>query len=67
MCSVSTLKTGWKSPYNGRSPNLTPAALSRQLKESEAQMHEHAKNPEFEQAATLRDQLAEIKQQEFVT
>jgi excinuclease ABC subunit B len=47
--------------------NLTPAALSRKLKQLEAQMHEHAKNLEFEEAAALRDQLAEIKQQAFVT
>ncbi|NND69003.1 MAG: excinuclease ABC subunit B, partial [Halioglobus sp.] len=47
--------------------NLTPAALSRKLKQLEEQMHEHAKNLEFEEAAALRDQLAEIKQQAFVT
>ena len=46
---------------------LTPAALSRKLREMEAQMHEHAKNLEFEEAAALRDQLAEIKQQAFVS
>lgn len=47
--------------------NLTPAALSRKLEQLEAQMHEHAKNLEFEEAAALRDQLTEIKQQAFVT
>ncbi len=54
-------------PYAQEMANLTPAALSRKLKELEAQMHEHAKNLEFEEAAALRDQLAEIKQQAFVT
>jgi excinuclease ABC subunit B len=45
---------------------LTPAALARKLKQLEAQMHEHAKNLEFEDAAALRDQLAELKQLAFV-
>jgi len=45
---------------------LTPAALSRKLKQMETQMLEHAKNLEFEEAAALRDQLAEVKQQVFV-
>jgi excinuclease ABC subunit B len=47
--------------------NLSPAALSRKLKQLEAQMHEHAKNLEFEEAAALRDQLTEIKQAVFLT
>ena len=46
---------------------LTPAALSRKLKQLEAKMHEHAKKLEFEEAASLRDQLVEIKQLAFVT
>ena len=40
---------------------LTPAALSRKLKQLENQMYEHARNLEFEEAAALRDQLTEIK------
>ena len=47
--------------------NLSPAALARKLKQLEAQMHEHAKNLEFEEAAALRDQLAEIKHLAFVS
>ncbi len=46
---------------------LSPAALARKLEQMEARMHEHAKNLEFEEAATLRDQLTEIKQQTFMT
>ena len=46
---------------------LTPAALSRKLKQMETQMQEHAKNLEFEEAAALRDQLTEIKQQAFIS
>jgi excinuclease ABC subunit B len=45
---------------------LTPAALARKLKQLEAQMQEHARNLEFEDAAALRDQLAELKQLAFV-
>ena len=45
---------------------LSPAALSRKLKQLEFQMQEHAKNLEFEQAAALRDQVAEIKQLAFL-
>ena len=47
--------------------NLSPAALSRKLQQMEAQMLEHAKNLEFEEAARLRDQVAELKQQAFVS
>ncbi|KAA1192423.1 excinuclease ABC subunit UvrB [Pseudohalioglobus sediminis] len=46
---------------------LSPAALSRKLKQLESQMQEHAKNLEFEEAAALRDQLAEIKQAAFLS
>jgi excinuclease ABC subunit B len=44
---------------------LSPKALARRFEQMEQQMHEHAKNLEFEQAAALRDQLAELKQQAF--
>ncbi len=46
---------------------LSPAALARRLEQMEAKMHEHAKNLEFEEAAALRDQLTEIKQQAFLS
>ncbi|MEH6585989.1 MAG: excinuclease ABC subunit UvrB [Halioglobus sp.] len=45
---------------------LSPAALSRKLKQLESQMQEHAKNLEFEEAAALRDQLTEFKQLAFL-
>ena len=47
--------------------HLSPAALARKLKQLESQMQEHARNLEFEQAAALRDQLAEIKHMAFVS
>ncbi len=46
--------------------SMTPAALSRKLAELENMMAEHAKNLEFEQAAAVRDQIAELKQIAFV-
>jgi len=52
--------------YGADMLKLTPAALSRKLKEMEAKMYEHAKNLEFEEAAALRDRLTEIKQQAFL-
>ncbi len=53
--------------YSADIAKMSPAALSRKLKEMETQMHEHAKNLEFEEAAALRDQLVEIKQLAFVS
>ncbi len=52
--------------YAAEVMNLTPAALARKLKQMENQMMEAAKNLEFEEAARLRDQVAEIKQQAFL-
>ncbi len=46
--------------------SMTPAALSRKLAELENTMAEHAKNLEFEEAATVRDQITELKQIAFV-
>ena len=54
-------------PYSTEVANLSPKALARKLKQLESQMHEHAKNLEFEQAAAMRDQLAEIKQLAFMS
>ena len=47
--------------------SMTPAALSRKLTELENTMAEHAKNLEFEEAAAVRDQIAELKQIAFVS
>ena len=55
-----------KAAYAAEIVNLTPAALARKIDQLEAQMLEHAKNLEFEEAAQLRDQLSEIKQVAFV-
>jgi len=52
--------------YGADLARLSPAALARKLKQVEAKMQEHAKNLEFEEAAALRDQLAELKQAAFL-
>jgi excinuclease ABC subunit B len=39
--------------------------LSKRIKQLEKQMLEHARNLEFEKAARVRDQLAQLKQQAF--
>lgn len=46
--------------------SMTPAALSRKLAELENNMAAHAKNLEFEEAAAVRDQIAEFKQIAFM-
>ncbi len=53
--------------YSTEIAHLSPAALARKLKQLEGQMQEHARNLEFEEAAAIRDQLAEIKQAAFVS
>ena len=55
-----------KLSYGAEVLDLTPAALARKLKQMEAKMHEHAKNLEFEEAANLRDEVAQIKQLAFL-
>ena len=52
--------------YSTDVASLSPTALARRFADIEKQMQEHAKNLEFEEAAALRDQLAELKQQAFL-
>jgi len=40
---------------------MTPAQLEKQVGKLEEQMHEHARNLEFEEAARLRDQIRHIQ------
>ena len=42
---------------------MSPAQLARSLKKLEADMHAHARNLEFEQAAQVRDEIGRLKQQ----
>ncbi len=53
--------------YADSETDLSPAALSKKIKSMEEQMHQHAKDLEFEQAAALRDQLKKIKARVFVS
>jgi len=52
--------------YGAELAKLSPAAMARKLAQLEDKMHEHAKNLEFEEAAALRDQVAELKQLAFL-
>ncbi len=54
-----------RAAYSAEVANLSPKALARKLEQLEAQMLSHAKNMEFEEAAKLRDQVAELKQLAF--
>ena len=40
---------------------MTPAQMSKRIRELEKQMHQHAKNLEFEEAARVRDELKELQ------
>jgi excinuclease ABC subunit B len=44
---------------------MTEKDIGREIKRLERQMQEHAKNLEFEQAARVRDQLADLKKKVF--
>jgi excinuclease ABC subunit B len=52
--------------YSTEVARLSPAALARKLQQMEAKMQEHARNLEFEQAAAMRDQLAQVRQLAFI-
>ena len=55
-----------RAAYAQDMASLTPAALSRKIKQLETEMMEHAKNLEFEKAAAVRDQITEYKQFAFM-
>jgi excinuclease ABC subunit B len=42
---------------------LTPKALEQKIQELEAQMYSHAQNLEFEQAAAVRDEIHQLREQ----
>ncbi|KTD07767.1 excinuclease ABC subunit UvrB [Legionella jamestowniensis] len=46
---------------------LPPDKLAKEIKVLEKQMHQHAKNMEFEQAAKVRDQLLALKEQLIIS
>jgi len=42
---------------------LSPQQLSAAIKKLEAQMYKHAQNLEFEEAARVRDQIGQLREQ----
>jgi excinuclease ABC subunit B len=44
---------------------MAPEALSRKLNQLEKQMHQHARNLEFEQAAAIRDKIRRLRDANF--
>ncbi|MFV0568941.1 MAG: UvrB/UvrC motif-containing protein, partial [Citrobacter portucalensis] len=42
--------------------DMTPKALQQKIHELEGQMMQHAQNLEFEEAATIRDQLHQLRE-----
>jgi len=43
--------------------SMTPAQLDKKISSLDKEMHEHAKNLDFEQAAAIRDQIKKIRQE----
>ncbi|PAT34005.1 excinuclease ABC subunit UvrB [Vandammella animalimorsus] len=54
-----------QAAYTGELLEMSEKDASREIKRLEKQMHEHARNLEFEQAAALRDKLAQLRQHLF--
>ena len=46
--------------------SMSPAKLAKVFKTLEAKMHQHAKNLEFEEAASTRDELTRLKEISFI-
>jgi excinuclease ABC subunit B len=63
--SAGTGRRGGKRGQGAAVVDLKPEALARQMKRLEAQMHKHARNLEFEEAARLRDEIERLKQLEL--
>ena len=42
---------------------MTPAKLAGRLRRLEQQMYKHAENLEFEEAARIRDEMRELREQ----
>jgi excinuclease ABC subunit B len=46
-------------------PVLGPEQAMKRIKKLEAEMHRHARNLEFEQAARVRDEIERLRHQAF--
>lgn len=65
MSNGKAAKKGDKIANTTSNKPLAGAQLAKEIERLEAQMYEHAKNLEFEQAGMIRDQLHELKNQAF--
>lgn len=54
------------SDKKGKYKVLTPAEAEKEIKRLEKEMHEHAKNLEFENAANIRDRIMQLREQAYV-
>ena len=50
------------SEYSTLGENMTPAQLAQEIKRFEEEMYEHARNLEFEEAAKVRDKIAQLNE-----
>ena len=58
-------RKGRAGPVAVEAPVSSERDLGKRIKALERQMLEHARNLEFEQAARVRDQLSQLKEQAF--
>jgi excinuclease ABC subunit B len=54
-----------RSLDGGAFAELTPEQIVKRIRKLEAEMYKHARNLEFEEAAQVRDQIAELRQAEL--
>lgn len=52
-----------KTGHNANPLPATPEAIAKEIKKLEEAMHSHARNLEFEQAAAMRDQITDLREQ----
>ena len=52
-----------KPGFNANPLPATPEAIAKEIKKLEEAMHSHARNLEFEQAAAMRDQITDLREQ----
>ena len=53
--------------YADKYADLAPKALSKMIRELEEKMYQHSRDLEFEEAAKVRDEISQIKEQAFVS
>jgi excinuclease ABC subunit B len=59
---LGSVKGGGKGRgKKGPQPVLTPEQMAKRIKQMETRMQQHARNLEFEEAARLRDEIGELR------